>query len=109
MTSIFREGHGGGIATLAIALMSTPAVGQDLDCYMREPLIAAFAQTEGLSRHSVAQDQYGNLVEIWVNLDTGRWVYTITPAENPNLLCPALNGAAFELVNDAIEPTGIAL
>ncbi|MBY6048293.1 hypothetical protein KUV47_01170 [Vannielia litorea] len=85
-------------------LAATGAEAQNRNCANREKVVARLADGYGESRQAIGLGANNQVVETFANLESGTWTVTVTM---PNgITCLVASGKAFELVEEALIPTG---
>ncbi|MBS8226939.1 hypothetical protein [Vannielia litorea] len=92
------------IAAGFACLAATGAEAQNRNCAHREKVVARLADGYGESRQAIGLGANNQVVETFANLESGTWTVTVTL---PNgMTCLVASGKAFELVEEALIPTG---
>jgi hypothetical protein len=94
-------------AVLALAATAIPATAQSRNCAERERVVERLSGTYGESRQSIGLAANNQVMEVFANLESGSWTVTVTLPTG--LTCLIASGMAFEVVEEALTPTGSAL
>lgn len=85
-----------------LASSAIPAIAQGRACAPRENVIERLTSQYGETRQMAALDNNQALTEVWANLATGSWTFTVTTPQG--MTCLTASGQAFEAY---AEPPGI--
>jgi len=90
---------------LALSLMiAFPAAAQGNNCAERPQVLERLSGTYGETRRSIGIAASNQVVEVFGNEDTGTWTITVTLPSG--LTCLVAAGQSFEVLSEALEPTG---
>lgn len=90
------------LSALAVSF-AVPAYAQT-QCGPRADVVERLADGYGEVAQSVAIAGSGRMAEVYANLDTGTWTWTVTTPQG--LMCLVASGTSYEAVDDPVQPTG---
>lgn len=91
---------------LAVALLPGLAEAQGRQCGPRDKVVETLAQKYKESRRSIGLATQGRVMEVYASDESGSWTIVVTMANG--MSCLIASGQAFEDVNEALQPAGIA-
>lgn len=93
------------IRYLALALLlAAPAFAQGQPCGPRPLVVEHLATKYGESVQSIGMAANGLVAEVWANVQTGTWTFTVTQPDG--MICLVASGTSFEHAPQAPEPMG---
>lgn len=91
---------------LAATLLPGLAEAQGRQCGPREKVVETLAQKYKENRRSIGLATQGRVMEVYASEESGTWTIVVTM---PNgMTCLIASGQAFEDVDEALQPAGIA-
>ncbi len=89
--------------TALAVLFASPALAEP-QCLERGEFIEILSSAYGETRHVIALERSGGIMEWWANDLTGTWTLTMSPPAGP--ICIVASGEYWQPVIEALPPQG---
>ena len=86
----------------ALAVLSVPAMAQQMPCGPRDKVINGIAGKFGETRQSIGLHPRGSIVEVYANTETGTWTIVVTTPGGRSCLMSA--GQSFQNTSGDANP-----
>jgi len=91
-------------ALMGSIVFASQVTAQGRNCAPREVVVERLAEKYGESRKAIGIGQQGMVMETFASAESGSWTITVTMPTG--MTCLMASGQSFELLNDAVPPSG---